>query len=160
MIMTMLKCKSCGELLGNNEPILDSVSWDDRYESSWEISCPHCGGEVEEAFLCKYCDEFHTHMVEDDICVHCVDKYATVENFMKYTEHENIKEEVDIDRAALEVLCTVGIDLNDVAVKIAKDLIEDPRYKVRLKNMAVHKIVNEFIITDFIDKVMKVEVLA
>jgi len=159
--MKMLRCTRCEELLGYNEPILTKIAWDYDLDA-WDMVCPHCGGEIEEVTLCKVCEEWHSEdrMTDDDICMECVEKYATPENLLKYAEAENIKDEVEINSFAMSVLGILGISLNDIAVKVAKDLIEDCHNAVRLKDMAEDVAVKEFVLKEFIDKTINSEVYA
>ena len=151
--MKMLKCEKCEAVLGYNETVLDHIAWSFEEEPS-EVRCGCCGGEVSEIFYCKVCGEWQPEerMADDYICMDCVEKYATAENLMKYTEAEGFKDDIEIDSGAVSVLGAVGISLNDIAVSIAKDVANDPRYAARLKQMAVNAVVDEYCLEEFIEK--------
>ena len=157
--MEMLMCEKCKSLLGYNEVVLRKEFWSET-ESFWNESCPHCGGDVTGAIFCEYCEEWvpENEMIDGIICKKCFGEYATPENLMAYTAAEDLREDIEIDRGAISVLSAVGISINDIAVSIANDVINDSRYSVRLNEMTEDVITKEFILEDFLEKMKEMRV--
>ena len=135
----MYICKNCNEVLFVDELKRVKGEWIDcryggehvgfQYEGD-DYVCPHCGSEeLQEAVQCPICGEYVAEEESyDGYCENCVEKAATPENLIEWSEYEKDTDTVEINESLLAMCKALKIDIEAVL----KAAINESAYKDKL----------------------------